>query len=66
MEYEITKNDFGKTVFETFENENLKAIHFTLTGRTEIEFKPNCDKKVRKMWELLNKPYDTKILRKSR
>ena len=66
MNYEKSKNDIGKPIFETFENENLKATHYILTGETEIEFKPNCPKKIKDMWELLNKPYDTKILHKSR
>lgn len=56
MNYEKSKNDFGKPIFETFENENLRATHFILTGETEIEFKPNCDKKIKKMYEQLKKP----------
>lgn len=56
MEHEKYKGDFNNDIIETFENENLKATHFILTGETEIEFKPNCDKKVKKMWKKLNKP----------
>lgn len=65
MNYEIAKTDIGKPVFETFENENLKATHFLFTGETEIEFKPNCPKKIKDMWDMLNEPYK-KILHKSR
>lgn len=66
MEHKAIKNDIGKHIIETFENENLKATHYILTGETEIKFKSNCPKKIKEMWKLLNKPYDTKILRKSR
>lgn len=48
------------------ENDNLIAYGNLDNDKVEIELKPNCDKKVREMWELLNKPYDKKILRKSR
>ena len=53
---QVCKNDIGASVIETFENENLKATHFILTGETEIEFKPNCDKKVIEMYKQLMKP----------
>ena len=56
MNYEKSKNDMGKPIFETFENENLKATHFILTRETEIEFKPNCPKKIKDMWKKLNEP----------
>ena len=56
MNYEKSKNDMGKPIFETFENENLKATHFILTGETEIEFKPNCPKKIKDMWKKLKEP----------
>ena len=41
---------------EVFENENLIAYKDLNTEEVEIEFKPNCDKKVLKMWEQLNTP----------
>ena len=41
---------------EIFENSNLKAYQDLNTGKVDIEFKPDCDKKVLKMWEQLNKP----------
>lgn len=63
MIYEIARNDMDKPVFETFENENLKATYFILTGEVEMEFKPNCPKKIKNMWKMLNEPYK-KILRK--
>ena len=53
MEYEVTRNDDGSVLLETFENENLKAISFG--GSVNIEFKPNCDRKVREIYELLMK-----------
>lgn len=52
--------------FILHENDNLIAYGNLDNDKVEIELKPNCDKKVREMWELLNKPYDTKILHKSR
>lgn len=51
--YKATKRS-GKVVIETFENENLKITRF-LTGEVETEFKPTCDKKVRKMYKQLIK-----------
>ena len=53
MENKITRNDDGSVLLETFENENLKAICFG--GSVNIEFKPNCDKKVKEIYELLMK-----------
>ena len=53
--YQIYKNDEGKPIIETFENQNLKATHFILTGETEIVFKPECDKKVIEMYKQLMK-----------
>ena len=54
--HQVCKDDAGRPIIETFENENLKATHFILTGETEIEFKPNCDKKVIEMYKQLMKP----------
>lgn len=42
--------------FKTFENKNIIARTDILTEEVDIEFKPNCDKKVLKMWEQLNTP----------
>lgn len=39
-----------------FENSNLTAYIDLITDKVDIEFKPNCDKKVLKMWEQLNAP----------
>ena len=52
--------------FILHENDNLIAYGNLDNDKVEIELKPNCDKKVKEMWELLNKPYDTKILHKSK
>lgn len=54
--HKVYKNDIDVSVIETFENDNLKATHYILTGETEIEFKPNCDKKVIEMYKQLIKP----------
>lgn len=62
MKYDLIKRNKDKPIIETFENENLKATHFVLTGETEIEFKPNCPKKIKDMWAMLNKPYASEIL----
>ena len=52
--------------FILHENDNLIAYGNLDNDKVEIYLKPNCDKKVREMWDKLNEPYDTKILRKSR
>lgn len=44
----------GKTVVERFENENVIITRF-LSGDVETEFKPTCDKKVKKMYKQLIK-----------
>lgn len=41
---------------KVFENDNLIAYQDLYTEKIKIEFKPNCDKKVLKMWEQLNMP----------
>lgn len=51
MKQEITRNSDGTVLVETFENDNLKAVCFA--GSVTIEFKPNCDKKVREIYKLL-------------
>lgn len=53
MKHEITRNNDGTVLLETFENENLKAINFG--GSVDIELKPNCDPKVKEIYELLKK-----------
>ena len=45
----------GQPVIETFENENVKITRFA-NGETETEFKPNCNPKVKEMWDKLNEP----------
>ena len=42
--------------FILHENDNLIAYGNLDNDKVEIELKPNCDKKVREMWELLNEP----------
>lgn len=50
MEYEKTVFSDG-TVFETFENDNLRAICFA--GSTSVEFKPTCSDKVKDIYAKL-------------
>lgn len=38
------------------ENKNLKAYGNLENEKVEIELKPDCDKRVRRMWEQLNEP----------
>ncbi len=52
--HSLTKNDIGRPVIETFENENVRIIRF-LNGDVDVEFKPNCDPKVKRIYKLLNK-----------
>ena len=52
--HKITKNDIGRPVLETFENDNLKITRF-LSGEVETEFKPGADPKVISMYIELNK-----------
>jgi hypothetical protein len=54
--YKVFQNDMGMPVIEIFENDNVRITRFLLTGETEVEFKPNCDKKVIKMYHQLIKP----------
>ena len=42
--------------FVLFENKNIKAIATLGTEEVEIQLKPNCEKRVIKMWEQLNEP----------
>ena len=42
--------------FILHENDNLIAYGNLDNDKVEIELQPNCDKDVRGMWELLNKP----------
>lgn len=42
--------------FLLFENRNLKAYGNFENNDVEIELKPDCDGKVRKMWAQLNEP----------
>ena len=54
MKHEFITNDYGKIVAERFENENV-IITTYLSGEFEIEFKPNCDKKVKQLYKKLIK-----------
>ena len=42
--------------FILHENDNLIAYGNLDNDKVEIELKPNCDKKVREMWDKLNEP----------
>lgn len=42
--------------FVLFENKNIKAIATLGTEEVEIQLKPDCEKRVIKMWEQLNEP----------
>lgn len=42
--------------FLLFENRNLKAYGNFEDDGVEIELKPECDSRVRKMWAQLNEP----------
>jgi hypothetical protein len=55
MNHQLCKNDLGIPIIETFENDNVRIARF-INGETEIEFKPNCDKKVIEMYKQLIKP----------
>lgn len=58
------------TKFVLWENKNLKAYGNFENENVEIELKPECDDRVRKMWKQLNEPirrkpnavYDNKLL----
>jgi hypothetical protein len=54
MEHSLTKNDAGRPVVETFENENVKITRF-LNGDVETKIKPIADPKVKRMYIELNK-----------
>lgn len=53
--HELIFNDNNRLIIEKFENSNVRIVNYVLTGKTEIEFKPNCDPKVREMYEWLKK-----------
>jgi hypothetical protein len=55
MSHKLYKNDFGLTIAETFENENVIITRF-FNGGLNVEFKPDCDKKIVKMYKLLIQP----------
>ena len=42
--------------FVLFENKNVKAIATLGSEEVEIQLKPDCEKRVIKMWEQLNEP----------
>nr|DAI85880.1 MAG TPA: hypothetical protein [Caudoviricetes sp.] len=45
-----------KDRFLLMENKNLKAYGNLENEKVEIELKPDCDKRVRRMWKQLNEP----------
>ena len=55
MEHHITKNEAGKPVIETLDNKHVTITQFPMTGETIIEFKPNVDPKVIKLYKKLIK-----------
>lgn len=50
--HKLTKNDAGRPVIETFENENVRITRF-LNGETTTEFKPDADPKVISIYKKL-------------
>lgn len=52
--HELIFNDNNRLIIEKFENSNVRIVNYVLTGKTEIEFNPNCDPKVKEMYERLS------------
>jgi hypothetical protein len=47
----------GQPVIEIYESEDIKITKYPCTGYMEIEFKPNCNPKIKEMYKQLYSDY---------